>query len=90
MPLPKLNITLQQCNTLNIEYKTSTKTCFDLINNMPSYDYWVAKAFILLADNYVALKDNLQAKSTLLSIIDNYDGKDDIVPTAKEKLEKIK
>lgn len=72
------------------EYKTSTKTCFDLINNMPSYDYWVAKAFILLADNYVALKDNLQAKSTLLSIIDNYEGKDDIVPTAKAKLEKIK
>lgn len=72
------------------EYKTSTKTCFDLINNMPSYDYWVAKSFILLSDNYVALKDNLQAKSTLLSLIDNYEGKDDIVPTAKEKLQKIK
>jgi TolA-binding protein len=72
------------------EFKTSQKTCFDLINNMPSYDYWVAKAFILLSDNYVALKDNLQAKSTLLSIIDNYDGKDEIVATAKEKLEKIK
>jgi TolA-binding protein len=72
------------------DYKTSQKTCFDLINNMPSYDYWVAKAFILLADNYVALKDKLQAKSTLLSIIDNYDGKDEIVATAKEKLEKIK
>jgi len=72
------------------DYKTSQKTCFDLINNMASYDYWVAKAFILLSDNYVALKDNLQAKSTLLSIIDNYDGKDEIVATAKEKLEKIK
>jgi len=72
------------------DYKGSQKTCFDLINNMASYDYWVAKSFILLADNYVALKDNLQAKSTLLSIIDNYDGKDEIVATAKEKLEKIK
>ncbi|RZK71796.1 MAG: hypothetical protein EOO92_20240, partial [Pedobacter sp.] len=72
------------------DYKTSTKTCFDLINNMPSHDYWVAKSFILLSDNYVALKDNLQAKSTLLSIIDNYEGKDDIIPTAKAKLEKIK
>ncbi|MEE1943478.1 tetratricopeptide repeat protein [Pedobacter sp. KR3-3] len=71
------------------DYKTSQKTCFDLINNMPSYDYWVAKSFILLADNYLALKDKLQAKSTLLSIIDNYEGKDDIVPTAKEKLAKI-
>lgn len=71
------------------DYKTSQKTCFDLINNMPSYDYWVAKSFILLADNYLALKDKLQAKSTLLSIIDNYEGKDDIIPTAKEKLAKI-
>jgi hypothetical protein len=57
---------------------------------MPSYDYWVAKSFLLLADNYIALKDNLQAKSTLLSLIDNYDGKDEIVPAAKEKLQKIK
>lgn len=72
------------------DYKTSQKTCFDLINNMPSYDYWVAKAFILLADNYLALGDKLQAKSTLMSIIDGYEGKDDIVPTAKEKLAKIK
>ena len=72
------------------DYKTSMKTCFDLINNLPSYDYWVAKSFLLLADNYVALKDNLQAKSTLLSLIDNYEGKDEIVPTAKEKLQKIK
>ena len=81
---------LAQIQYAKHEYKTSQKTCFDIINNMASYDYWVAKAFILLADNYVALKDNLQAKSTLLSIIDNYDGKDEIVATAKEKLEKIK
>jgi TolA-binding protein len=84
----KYNLALIQY--IKKDYKTSTKTCFDLINNMAAYDYWVAKSFLLLADNYVALKDNLQAKSTLLSIIDNYDGKDDIVPTAKEKLQKIK
>ncbi|MGF1923171.1 MAG: tetratricopeptide repeat protein [Bacteroidia bacterium] len=71
------------------DYKTSQKTCFDLINNMPNYDYWVAKSFILLADNFLALKDKLQARSTLLSIIDQYEGKDEIVETAKEKLAKI-
>ncbi|RYE57391.1 MAG: tetratricopeptide repeat protein, partial [Sphingobacteriales bacterium] len=71
------------------DYKASQKTCFDLINNMPSYDYWVAKSFILLSDNYAALKDVLQARSTLISIIDNYEGSDDIIPTAKEKLEKL-
>ena len=71
------------------DYKASQKTCFDLSNNMPNYDYWVAKSFILLADNYLALKDKLQAKSTLLSIIDGYEGKDEIVAIAKEKLAKI-
>ncbi len=83
----KYNIALLEYAKGN--YKASQKTCFDLINNMPSYDYWVAKAFILLADNYLVLKDKLQAKSTLLSIIDNYDGKDNIVEIAKEKLAKI-
>ncbi len=71
------------------DYKTSLKTCFDLTNNMPAYDYWVAKTFILIADNYLGLKDKLQAKSTLLSLIEGYEGKDDIIPTAKEKLAKI-
>ncbi len=71
------------------DYKGSQKTLFDLINNMPNYDYWVAKSFILLADTYVALKDTFQAKSTLQSIIDNYEGDDNILPEAKEKLEKL-
>jgi hypothetical protein len=44
----------------------------------------------LLADNYVGLKDNFQAKATLQSIIDNYKADDDILPTAKQKLEKKK
>ncbi len=71
------------------DYKASQKTCFDLINNLPNYDYWVAKTFILLADNYLALNDKMQAKSTLMSIIDGYEGDDDILTIAKEKLAKI-
>lgn len=82
-------------NLANLQYlkgdiKTAQKTAFDLINKMPSYDYWVAKSFILLADTYVSLKDEFQAKSTLQSILDNYSNKsDDILPVAKEKLEKL-
>lgn len=76
---------------LKKDYKASQKTAFELINKMPSYDYWVAKSFILLADNYVALKDDFQAKSTLQSILDNYSNKnDDIITTAKEKFDKLK
>lgn len=70
-------------------YKTSQKTCFDLVKDLPNYDYWVTKTFILLADNYVALKDNFQARATLQSVIDNYKGDDDILQTAKQKLEQL-
>jgi TolA-binding protein len=81
-------------NIANIEYlkgkyKASQKTCFELVKDLPNYDYWVTKTFILLADNYVALKDNFQAKATLQSIIDNYKGDDDILPMAKQKLDKL-
>nr|MBC7613737.1 tetratricopeptide repeat protein [Pseudopedobacter sp.] len=74
---------------LKKDYKTSQKTCFDLTKTMPNYDYWNAKAFILLADNYAALKDNVQAIATLKSVIDNYAGDDDILTIAKQKLDKL-
>ncbi|MFM7015603.1 MAG: tetratricopeptide repeat protein [Bacteroidota bacterium] len=54
-------------------FKTSQAKCFEIINEVPSYDYWIGKSFILLADNYVALKDTFQAKQTLQSIIDNFE-----------------
>jgi Flp pilus assembly protein TadD len=62
---------------------------FDLAKEMPNYDYWIAKTYILLADNYRALKDNFQAKATLQSIIDNYKADDEILPTAKQQLQAI-
>lgn len=74
---------------LQKDHKKSEKEIFDLAKQKPSYDYWVAKGYILLADNYVEIGDNFQAKATLQSIIDNYSYEDDIVPTAKEKLQKI-
>jgi hypothetical protein len=57
---------------------------------MPSHDYWVAKTYILISDNYIGMKDIFQAKSTLQSIIENYEvDDDDILITAKEKLKKL-
>ncbi|TWR29357.1 tetratricopeptide repeat protein [Mucilaginibacter pallidiroseus] len=81
----KYNIALIEYN--QGKYKASQKTCFDLAKELPNYDYWIAKTFILLADNYVALKDDFQAKATLQSVIENYKGNDDILPTAKKKLQ---
>ena len=80
---------LAEVQFLKKDYKTSQKTCFDLINNFPNYDYWFAKTFILLADNYTQLKDKVQAIATLKSVIDNYEGKDEILDIAKDKLNKL-
>jgi len=70
------------------KYSDSEKLIFDLINTLPSYEYWIAKAFILLADNYVATGSFYQAKHTLRSVIDNYEGAD-LVMEAKRKMAEI-
>jgi TolA-binding protein len=77
----------------NIQYnlanhKESEKIIMELAEQFANHDYWVAKAFILLADNYLALKNNFQAKHTLQSIIDNYAG-EDLRTIAQEKLNAI-
>jgi len=44
----------------------------------------------LLADTYARKGDTLQAKSTLESVIQNYEGDDDIIPLAKQRLQQLK
>ena len=73
---------------LRSEHEASEKTIFELNNRVPSYDYWVAKGFILLADNYVQIDNTFQAKATLQSIIDNNDN-DELIKLAQSKLDKI-
>ncbi|GAB5525442.1 MAG: tetratricopeptide repeat protein [Roseivirga sp.] len=52
------------------QYQQSLNTLFD-INNFLDYDDWVGKSFLLIADNYIALKELFQAKATVNSIIEN-------------------
>lgn len=70
------------------DYINSEKTIFEVINQIPSYDYWIGKSFILLADVYVKTGNIFQAKHTLQSIIDNYEGAD-LIQIAHEKLNAI-
>ena len=67
---------------------TAEVQVFELINQVPSYGYWIAKSLILLSDIYLAREDYFQAKATLNSIIENYDG-EDLKQVAKNKLEEI-
>jgi len=76
-----------------IEYQLSDldaaeKNVFELINQYAPYDYWVAKGFILLSDIYLKKENVFQAKQTLQSIIDNYDGVE-LKEIAIDKLQEI-
>ncbi|MCL2131941.1 MAG: tetratricopeptide repeat protein [Lentimicrobiaceae bacterium] len=64
------------------------KKIFEIIANI-SHDYWQANSYILLGDIYVKKGNTFQAKYTYLSIMENYDGDDDLKQTATDKYNKI-
>jgi TolA-binding protein len=74
-------------------YKESQKKCFEVINQVPSYEYWIGKSFLLLGDNYAALKDLFQAKHTYRSLMENYERNpsdpEDIKAIAAERIQAI-
>ncbi|MBL3655701.1 tetratricopeptide repeat protein [Fulvivirga sediminis] len=70
-------------------YQQSIESLIDLNQNFTAYQVWVGKSFLLLADNYIALKDYFQAKGTLNSIIDNFP-LESVKDQAREKLKKVK
>ena len=79
----------------NLIYLTFLDDSLDLaeklIFEMPdqfSDDFYIAKSFILLSDIYLKKENKFQAKATLESIIDNYDG-DDLKIIAQKKREDI-
>ena len=63
-------------------YKCENEECeleiMELVNQKPSYDYWIAKGILLLGENFIVLEDYYNARSSLQSVIDNYQGKDDV------------
>jgi TolA-binding protein len=69
-------------------YPETEKLIFDYMNMLAAYDYWLAKTFILLADNYLIQDNIFQARHTLQSIIENYEG-DDLKSVAIQKLADI-
>jgi tetratricopeptide (TPR) repeat protein len=55
------------------EYKTAEKDLFKFINDYAGFAQWKGKGMLLLADNYLALKDTFNAKYVLQDYIDNGD-----------------
>lgn len=69
---------------LQQKYEQAEKVIESIVTDASS-DYWLAYSFILWADIYYARGNRLQAKQTLQSIIENYDG-EDLVAVARQKL----
>lgn len=72
------------------DLKKAKDLAFDNNKTLSGHPYWLVKSFILLADIYTEEGNLFQAKATLQSIVDNYDGDQALLDEAKEKLRKVK
>ncbi len=71
------------------EHQKSIDALIELNNEFYSYENWLGKAFLLIADNYSAMGEVFQAKATLKSLIDGEFPDEEILNEAKLKLTEI-
>jgi tetratricopeptide (TPR) repeat protein len=71
------------------DYKKSNEILLKSKDEYGSYEAWVVRYFILIGYNYHKLKDDFQAKATLESIINNYQGDEEILKEARERQAEI-
>lgn len=62
---------LAQIFHLQKEYKRSYETLLSLTEDFGAYDEWVGKAFLLMADNFLATDEIFQARATLESLVEH-------------------
>ncbi len=71
-------------------FQNSLDKAFEVKEKVEGYDYWLAKLFILIGDNYTSLEDFYQAKATYESILENYKGDKELLDEARTKLQHAK
>lgn len=72
------------------ELKKAKDLAFENNKALSGHPYWLVKSFILLADIYTEEGNLFQAKATLQSVVDNYNGDQALLDEAKEKLRRVK
>ena len=69
-------------------YVESNEELYKIPERFGGYTEWLDKAFLLVADNFVAMEEYFQAKATLQSIIEN-SGSELTVTRAQSRLETV-
>jgi tetratricopeptide (TPR) repeat protein len=59
------------CYFAQNDLKNTERAAFETINKSGSYDFWITRAYILLADVFWKQKDYFNAKATLQSVVEN-------------------
>jgi TolA-binding protein len=52
------------------DYRQSLQTLYSLNNSYSNYPLWLGRSFLLIADNFIELKEYFQADATLTSLIE--------------------
>ncbi len=73
----------------NAQYTAAESEIMDFIAKNTPHQYWLARAFVLLADIYMQNGDDFQAKQYLLSLQANYHADDDIESMIDTRLRAI-
>ena len=72
------------------DFRSSMDSCFVIKERFSSYPYWVVKTYILIGRNHDRLGNSFQAQATLESIVNQYNGSDELVEVARRELEAIR
>lgn len=70
-------------------YKESIETLFDLNKSFQAYTRWYDRSFLLIADNYIKLKENYQARYVLERLAEK-SSDTEVKEQAKAKLAQLK
>lgn len=71
------------------EYEQSKIGAFYLKDQYPSYNYWKARAYLILAEDYIALGDTFQATKGTLESLANQEAFDDVREMAQKRLTEL-
>lgn len=71
------------------KYGEVEKEVLEFVDSGTPHAYWLARSFVLMADAYMKLDRQLEARQYLLSLKQNYQAEDDIAGMIESRLEKM-